>query len=455
MASSEEANGAGSEQNIRPNGFRLTPDMIGGDEVFKPAHLSQFIDESEITWFPSALPFTPVQDDESIVVDVVKSKSKPNKPPREFLRGGPRPHNFFDPKDVKVAIVTCGGICPGLNSVIRELVMCLHYSYDVRDVWGVRFGYEGFYSHAWVPLNPGVVGGIHHQGGTILGTCRGGFDLEKIMNSLLEKGINVVFTIGGDGTHKGANVLFEEIKRRKLKISIVGIPKTIDNDIPHIDKSFGFDTAVSKAVKAIKSAHVEVKSATNGVGLVLLMGRNSGFIAMEATLSSGEVNAAFIPEVKFKVPKILEFLETRLTTRGHAVLVVAEGAGADIFAVPDSEKQRDKSGNVILPEIGLYLRNQIKAHFKHLGIEINMKYIDPSYMIRSVAPNPADYSYTLVLAHNAVYAAMAGYSGFTVAMVNTHYCLLPLSQVAYTRKVDPQGREWQRVLEITGQPHFE
>eukprot|EP01113_Clastostelium_recurvatum_P024891 TRINITY_DN2980_c0_g1_i4.p1 TRINITY_DN2980_c0_g1~~TRINITY_DN2980_c0_g1_i4.p1 ORF type:complete len:531 (+),score=102.57 TRINITY_DN2980_c0_g1_i4:47-1639(+) len=446
---------------------RLSPEHIGGSPGWKPVHMSQYVAEDQLTWVKSQTIFTPVYNDESIIVDIVKrggvtvpahdestprehrhhqGAPQPHEQPREFLRGGPRDTLFYAPKSVRAAIVTCGGICPGLNSVIRELVMCLHYCYEAECVFGVRYGYEGFYGHDWMDLTPDLVGSWSLLGGTQLGTSRGGFDLPRIVDGIIAHNVNQVYILGGDGTHRGAHAIFEEVKKRKLKIAVVGIPKTIDNDIPLIDKSFGFDTAVQKAVDAIRSAHVEVKSCTNGLGLVLLMGRASGFIALEATLSSSEANACLIPEVQFKLPAFLAYMEKRIQGRGHAVVVVAEGAGLELMLDNSVEPSKDKSGNPILPEIGVFLKNAIKDHFKQKKIEINLKYIDPSYMIRSVPANAADNSYSLLLAHNAVHGAMAGFSGFTMGLVNTHYCYIPLDKVVTTRKVDPLGRQWQRVI---------
>lgn len=288
-----------------------------------------------------------------------------------------------------------------------------------------------------------------------MGTSRGGFDATKIVDALVARKINQVYLIGGDGTHRGSQALYEEVCKRKLKLAIVGIPKTIDNDINLIDKSFGFDTAVEEARKAINSVHVETKSTINGVGIVVLMGRQSGFIAMYATLASGEANVCLIPEVPFSLDGpngLLEAIKSRLTARGHCVIVVAEGAGYDLLKT--KEVERDKSGNVRLPDIGSHLKSQIKGFFAKEKMEIALKYVDPSYMIRSVPANASDGVYTIVLAQNAVYGAMAGFTGFVVGLVNTQYCYVPIKAVTTTRTVDVSGDIWQRVMEITGQPEF-
>eukprot|EP00026_Physarum_polycephalum_P007757 Phypoly_transcript_07823.p1 GENE.Phypoly_transcript_07823~~Phypoly_transcript_07823.p1 ORF type:complete len:489 (+),score=78.99 Phypoly_transcript_07823:118-1584(+) len=433
----------------------LTSDMIGGSEGFKVTHLSQVVPEEEVKWYQSP-PFrcSPLDFDEAVIADIHVKKGEP---PRQFLRAGPRTKVFHNSSEVVVAIATCGGLCPGLNAVIREVVLCLWYAFGVRSIYGVRYGYEGFYKHDWVPLTPETVSSIHHDGGTILGTSRGGFDEKKIIDSILAHKANQIYLIGGDGTHRGAAVLAKAILAQKHRISVVGIPKTIDNDIDLIDKSFGFDTAVEEAKKAITCAHVEAKATTNGVGIVVLMGRSSGFIALEATLASGEVNICLIPEVPFVLDGhrgLLRALKTRLQARGHCVIVVAEGAGMDMLKPPPGKEERDKSGNIKLPDIGSYLKNKIKEYFDKEGMELNMKYIDPSYMIRSVPANAADSVYTILLSQNAVYTAMAGFTDVTIAVVNNHYCVVPISTVTKTRKVDPAGNMWQRVVEITGQPDF-
>jgi len=441
---------------VLPEKTVVKTENLGGSHAYKVTHLSQVLKEPDVIWYASPpFRFHAISNDESIIGDVVKVKDTA---PREFLRAGPRNKIFFDPAHVTVAIATCGGICPGLNSVIRQLVLCLWYEYGVRKIFGVKFGYEGFYKHKWVPLNPEVVSSINHNGGTILGTSRGGFDAKLITDSIVENQANQIFLIGGDGTHRGAEALAKACIAANLKISVIGVPKTIDNDIDLIDKSFGFDSAVEEARKAITSAHVEAKSTTNGIGLVVLMGRSSGFIAVEATLASGEVNICLIPEVPFVLdgPKgLLRALKARLLARGHCVLVVAEGAGVDLLKpAPGVECERDKSGNIRLPEIGTYLKNKIKEYFEKEKVEYAMKYIDPSYMIRSVPASAADSVYTLKLSQNAVYAAMAGFTDVTIALVNNHYCYVPIGAVTKTRKVDPNGNAWQRVMEITGQPDF-
>ncbi|CAK9858490.1 unnamed protein product [Sphagnum jensenii] len=378
-----------------------------------------------------------------------------------FRRAGPRDKIYFKPGEVKACIVTCGGLCPGLNTVIREIVCGLWTQYGVREIYGIHGGYRGFYSRNTTDLSPKVVNDIHKRGGTVLGTSRGGHDTSKIVDSIEDRGINQVYIIGGDGTQRGANVIHEECKRRGLKVVVAGIPKTIDNDIEIIDKSFGFDTAVEEAQRAINAAHVEAESIQNGVGLVKLMGRYSGYIAMHATLASRDVDLCLIPEVPFYMDGpggLLEFAKQRLRENGHMVIVVAEGAGQELMAesMGSLDKLSDASGNRLLLDVGLWLCQHLKDHFvKEFKEPLNLKYIDPTYMIRAIPSNASDNVYCTLLAHSAIHGAMAGYCGFTVGPVNNRHCYIPISRVTATqRQVNIADRMWARLLSSTNQPDF-
>uniref|UniRef100_A0A7S1XGL7 ATP-dependent 6-phosphofructokinase n=1 Tax=Compsopogon caeruleus TaxID=31354 RepID=A0A7S1XGL7_9RHOD len=401
-----------------------------------------------------------VPDSETIVVDIIAHRQRETLS-REFLRCGPRERIAFHPFVVKAAIVTCGGLCPGLNTVIRELFNTLTQLYGVREVYGIPFGYRGFYAtnFSHIKLTEERVDQIHHFGGTILGSSRGGFDLERIIASIEDFGYNQVYVIGGDGTHRGALKLYEETRRRKRKIAVVGIPKTIDNDISLIDKSFGFDTAVEEAQRAINSAKVEAQSGFNGVGLVKLMGRHSGYIAMFSTLASRDVNICLIPEVPFCLDGpagVFQYLNSVLEKKGHAVIVVAEGAGMDLISEEQPPQISDASGNPKLPDIGLWLKDKINAFFKKQMMEINLKYIDPTYMIRTVPANASDNLYCGLLGQSAVHGAMAGYTGYTVGLINTHFVMIPMEEIANRGRVsvDVTSRMWNRVIATTGQPAF-
>ncbi len=371
---------------------------------------------------------------------------------------GARRKIFFDPSKSRAGIVTCGGLCPGLNDVIRALVLELSHHYGVRKIHGFCNGYQGFiakYKRSTLELTPDFVASISERGGTILGTSRGEQDPSEIVDCLERMGINILFVIGGDGTLRGAIRINEEIASRGEKIAVVGIPKTIDNDIMFIDQSFGFQTAFSVAAESIRCAHVESEASPNGVGLVKLMGRHSGFIACYASLAKSDANFVLIPEVPFRLDGecgFLNMLRQRLERRGHAVVVVAEGAGQDLMQ-QQGNRATDASGNVRLGDIGHFLRHEINEHFARIGVEINLKYIDPSYEIRSVPANPYDSVYCIRLGHNAVHAAMSGRTEMVVGRWHQRFVHIPMATAIRSRnQVDPDGDLWMSVLESTGQP---
>ncbi|XP_078164415.1 ATP-dependent 6-phosphofructokinase 5, chloroplastic-like isoform X1 [Carex rostrata] len=408
-----------------------------------------------------------VHDDDRALLKVIKFAS-PNSagaecvdPDCSFIeqwvhRAGPRKMIYYEPSRVKAAIVTCGGLCPGLNDVIRQIVFTLE-KYGVKNIAGIPFGYRGFTEKGLseIPLSRHVVQNINLEGGSFLGVSRGAASTTDIVDSIQGRGIDMLFVLGGDGTHAGANAIHEECRKRKLKVSVVGVPKTIDNDILLMDKTFGFDTAVEAAQKAINSAYIEAQSAFHGIGLVKLMGRTSGFIAMHASLSSGQIDVCLIPEVPFNLDGesgVLAHLEQLIEKKGFAMICVAEGAGQELL---EKSNSTDASGNVVLSDIGVHLQQQIKRHFKEKGLYADVKYIDPTYMVRAVRANASDAILCTVLGQNAVHGAFAGFSGITTGTCNTHYVYLPITEVIMsTRHVDPNSRMWHRCLTSTGQPDF-
>ncbi|KAL4469541.1 hypothetical protein ABPG74_004794 [Tetrahymena malaccensis] len=396
-----------------------------------------------------------------VLSDAVIGKNQSLDQSKRYVRAGPRKHNYFNPQQVKAAIVTCGGLCPGLNVVIREIFMCLYFNYGVRTIYGIKYGYKGFYQYDWQELTVKDVKEIQRLGGTVLGSSRGGFDKDKIVDNLVKHGITHVYCLGGDGTHRGIQALFNEVRSRKLNISIVGIPKTIDNDIPIIDKSFGFETSVEEAVKAIQSAHVEAHCAEYGVGLVRLMGRYAGFIAMEATNASRDAHVCLVPEFKFNLygeEGVLEYVYQRLLAKRNCIVVVAEGAGEAVLDAQFSNSgEKDASGNTKLSDIGAFLQKEIVDYGKKKGMEVTLKYINPTYMIRTVPANALDRKMCTQLAQNAVHGAMAGFTGFTVGHVNNRLCYIPLDEICKEgsgRRIKAEDRAWQRLLASTGQPSF-
>lgn len=380
-----------------------------------------------------------------------------NKQPVSFEKAGPKEKIYFDPSKTKVAIVTCGGLCPGLNNVIRGIVMQLESRYGVNRIIGIKYGYEGFipsFKHEIVDLKSDEIDDIHTFGGSILGSSRGQQDTSEIVNSLERLNINILFAIGGDGTLRGALDIANEIKKRNLKIAVAGVPKTIDNDINLIEKSFGFETSFTIATEILRGAHNEAKGAYNGIALVKLMGRESGFIAANATLAVQEVNFTIVPELDFELEGsngFLQALRTRLNKKHHALIVVAEGAGQDFFK--DQTIENDKSGNVKFKDIGLYLKERIKTDLNAKSIPFALKYIDPSYIIRSAPANANDSLFCNLLAQHAVHGAMAGRTAFMVGYWNSQFTLIPISMAVQKRKqISIEGELWSNVIETTGQP---
>jgi 6-phosphofructokinase 1 len=415
-------------------------ERLGPSEIASPISGIHFVDEVESVLYPS----TSGQLEDYLAA---------GEGPPCFEAAGPRRAIHFDPLGLRCGIVTCGGLCPGLNDVIRAIVLSLHFHYGVQKVYGFRYGYQGLSSPyretAW-ELTPDLVDGINHKGGTILGSSRGPQDVGDMVDTLEQLQIKILFTVGGDGTLRGAQALAGEIGRRLLDIAVIGIPKTIDNDISFVQQSFGFETAVTESRTAVYSANMEALGARNGMGLVKLMGRDSGFIAAYATLACSEVNYCLVPEVPFSLSAFLEHLEQRLHRRGHAVIVAAEGAGQDLIQKP---RAQDQSGNVKHEDIGLFLKEAIQNHFQDKATEISLKYIDPSYTIRSMPANPHDSVFCLLLGHNAVHAGMAGRTNMVVGYWSHRFTHVPIAlAVSQRQKIDPGGRLWSNVLGSTGQP---
>jgi 6-phosphofructokinase 1 len=386
-------------------------------------------------------------------LEAIRECFRAGQEPPSMEIAGPREKIFFNTSSLNCGIVTCGGMCPGLNDVIRALVISLFHHYGVGKIYGFQYGYEGLipeYGHSPLELTPRTVSGINKFGGTFLGTSRGPQSVAAMVDTLERMNIGVFFAIGGDGTLRGAQATHEEAERRGFPLAVVGIPKTIDNDVSYIDRSFGFLTAVAEGRKIISSAHNEAWGARNGVGLVKLMGRDSGFISAHAALAENEVNFCLVPEVPFSVERFLEALEKRLRARSHAVIVVSEGAGRNFM---QETGEKDASGNVKYGDVGIYLRDRIKEHFKQVGMELNLKYIDPSYVIRSVVAGANDAAFCLLLAHNAVHAAMTGRTNMVVGHWGDTFTHIPIPlAVSERKKIDPNGRIWSSVLAATGQP---
>ena len=433
--------------------FDFTVEELGPCKIKSPIQLSKSHGDMVANY---------VYDDEFVRynVDVFNEESKEDEECYKknlIEKAGPREHIYFNPKHVNAGICTCGGLCPGLNDVIRAIVRCLWNRYGVRRIRGIRFGFKGFFSEQGfdtIDLNPDIVDDIHKTGGSFLGTSRGGGDrVTEIVDAIEALNMNMVFILGGDGTQRGSLDIANEIEKRGLKVAVVGIPKTIDNDLIFIQRSFGFDTAVQKATEAVAAAHMEAHSHINGIGLIKLMGRESGFIATATALASHETNFCLIPEIPFDLDGesgFLAELEKRIVNRHHAVVIVAEGAGQEHLKATG---EHDASGNIKLGDIGVFLKDKITEYFKEKKIHINLKYIDPSYQIRSAQANPSDSIYCERLGNNAVHAAMAGKTKIVIGLVHNKYVHLPIRLVTAKRnKVNPEGSMWRDAIDATGQP---
>lgn len=372
----------------------------------------------------------------------------------QFELAGPRAKLFFDGNTTRAGIVTCGGLCPGLNNVIRSLFQELNYGYGVTEVLGFRGGYSGLDPDCGsepIRITPEFVDCIHEQGGTVLGSSRGPVDVSRAVANLIARGINILFTVGGDGTQRGANELYQEARKRGHALAVVGVPKTIDNDVSFVSRSFGFTSAVEEAKRVLRCAHTEARSVARGVGLVKLMGRHAGFVTAAAVVASQDVNFALIPEVPFNLEAFLAALKERLRMKSHAVIAVAEGAGQDLLQADNSE--RDASGNVKLKDIGPFLREKIASYFKAEGAPVVLRYFDPSYEVRSCPANCEDALLCDIYARHAVHAAMAGRTGIVIGFLHDRFIHVPIESLAKkTKRLDPTTGWWHAVLAATGQP---
>lgn len=447
----EKGNAVRGEQNLASiTAEQLVIDQLG--ESHRPSPLQFESDShSEDEHF--------VTDDHRVLVSIDHVRLTKSGAPLSYEEAGPREQLFFNPAETTAAFVTCGGLSPGLNNVIRSAYYELAHNYGVPHLLGVRNGYKGLNPQSGLELikmDASYVDAIDQLGGTILGTSRGPQDPRVMVDRLVAEGVNILFCLGGDGTQRGALTLYQEITRRQLPISIVGIPKTIDNDIPFVRLSFGYVTALEQASQAITCAHVEARDAVNGVGLVKLMGRHAGFIAAGASVISQEVNFTLVPEIKFDLEGeqgLLETLRRRIEAKGHAVIVVAEGAGQHLFS--EKSEDHDASGNTLSQDIGEYLRARIKSHFAEHNVPLSLKYIDPSYTIRSVPAVGYDRFLCDQMARHAVHAAMAGKTGLLIGQEHHKFIHVPIQTVVnQTKRMDVHGDLWRAVLQCTGQPRW-
>jgi 6-phosphofructokinase 1 len=420
-----------------PPDFRT--DSLGERTIVSPLRATRFMDTSKRLLFRAD-------------IDELREQFRAGVEPPAFELAGPQEKIYFDPITLRCGIVTCGGLCPGLNDVIRSIVFCLHEKYGIAKVYGFRFGYAGLVDRSAltpIELTTRRVSQIHEVGGTVLGSSRGPQPVDDMVDTLERLGIQLLFTIGGDGTLRGAHSIVEEIQRRELNIAVVGVPKTIDNDISFIDMSFGFDTAVEAARQATRAAYVEASCHRSGIGLVKLMGRDSGFIASFAALADTQVGLCLVPENAFGVDGIVRAARQRIERDGYVVIVVAEGAGQELLA---EAAEWDASGNRRHGDIGTFLRDKIPEAFRAQGISVSLKYIDPSYMIRSLPANARDANFCLRLGHAAVHAGMAGKTDTVIGSWRRRLTYVPIPMAVSSRKtVDTNGYLWRTVLSVTGQ----
>lgn len=422
-------------------------DVLGECKIKSPVHHHEFIHEGERI----------LVTENEMFLDAIEKKlgHKPT-----FERAGPLPKIFHDPSWTRVGIVTAGGLCPGLNNVIKGLVEILSFDYGVKTVFGIRYGYAGLnpdFGYQPLMLNPDNVDTIHELGGTILGSSRGQQPTDVIVDTLVRMNINILFCVGGDGSLRCARDIAEETERRGLKISVIGVPKTIDNDLYFVGRSFGFETAVGEAANVIRNAHVEAKGTAGGIGLVKLMGRDSGFIAAYASIANPVVNFCLVPENPFVLSGpngLFAAVEKRFTAgKDHAVIVVAEGAGQELFK--DMPETRDASGNILKNDIGEFLKRALECHMKSRGIKSSVKYFDPSYIIRSCPAKGTDAIRCYMLARNAVHAAMAGRTNCVVGNLGESYCLVPIKLATIERqKISLKSDLWRSVMDATGQEYY-
>jgi 6-phosphofructokinase 1 len=437
-------------------------DLIGFDLTIKRLGDCRYESDIKYSSNPMEAASSFVPEDEKIISfndsSIIEYFMNNNKEIPAYEKAGARKKLYFKPGSTVSAVVTCGGLCPGLNSVIRGIVMMNYYRYGNQTSYGIKYGYAGFIkenNYEAVLLTPGIVEDIHTKGGTILGTSRGPQDTAQIVDRLVELNVNILYTIGGDGTMRGAISILNEVRKRDLKIAIIGIPKTIDNDIDFIDRSFGMETAFSEACNSIYSAHIESRAAINGIGIVKVMGRESGFIAAYATLATNDVNFCLVPELDLELEGengFLKHLEERLLRRHHAVIVIAEGTGQK-FVTEKGNERYDASGNIIFGDIGLFLKDKIYSYLKSKNIPTSIKYLDPSYSIRSCAPTPNDSIFCSQLAQMAVHAGMTGRTGLVAGYCNGQFIHLPMElAVLKKKKIELHSQLWYSVLEATGQP---
>jgi 6-phosphofructokinase 1 len=320
---------------------------------------------------------------------------------------------------MRIGVLTGGGDCPGLNAVIRAVVRKGAGIYGHEFV-GFRDGWKGPLENVTMPLGVPEVRGILPRGGTILGSSRtnpfkvdDGFD--RVTTTLHEHGIDALIAIGGEDTLGVATRLGE------MGVNVVGVPKTIDNDLNATDYTFGFDTAVNIAMEAIDRLHTTAESHHRAL-IVEVMGRHAGWIALHAGLAGG-ANVILIPEQPFSVERVCAYVESRFQSHYAPIIVVAEGAVPDGGQNTTIDKGLDAFGHIRLGGIGEWLAGEIE---KTTGKEARTTVL--GHIQRGGTPSAFDRVLATRFGLHAVDAANDAAWGQMVALRGTQIVRVPLSE---------------------------
>lgn len=330
---------------------------------------------------------------------------------------------------MRVGVLTGGGDCPGLNAVIRAVVRkgVKEYGYEFL---GFRDGWKGPLEGLTIPLDIKSTRGLLPRGGTILGSSRtnpfaidGG--VEKIKSNLAAAGVDALVAIGGEDT------LGVATKLHSLGVNVIGIPKTIDNDLNATDYTFGFDTAVNIAMEAIDRLHTTAESHHRTL-IVEVMGRHAGWIALHSGLAGG-ASCILIPEVPFSIEKVCEYVESRYKYNYAPIIVVAEGALPQEGSLVTKDGSLDAFGHVKLSGIGEWLAKEIESR---TGKEARVSVL--GHIQRGGTPTAFDRVLATRFGLHAITAVHDGDWGKMVALQGTNIVRVPLAAATEKLKlVDP------------------
>lgn len=354
----------------------------------------------------------------------------------------------------RIGVLTGGGDCAGLNAVIRAITRCAVSRYGI-NVIGIRDGFEGLLGEPrTVSLTTNMVKGLLFRGGTILGSSNKGDPFayksvdhgkvmstdrsDEVLSNIHDLELDCLFVIGGDGTNAIAYKIFQR------GVPVIGIPKTIDNDLGATDVTFGFDTAVNVVVDAIDRLQTTAES-HHRVMIIETMGRNAGWIALEAGLAGG-ADVILIPEIPFEVEKIYDtILHRRKAGRNFTIICVAEGAkpkGGDVVV---KKMVADSAEPVRLGGIGERLAGWLEKY--DVG-ECRATVL--GHIQRGGTPTAFDRNLCTRLGAGAVHAAVHGDFGKMVVLRNSRIEVVPIQEaIAQIRLVDPES-DWVRTAIDTG-----